>query len=44
MKSCDTSAWGGARPQIARAVQRAREIAATGSSTIAAAAITIAVP
>lgn len=44
MVRCDTSAWNGARPQIARAVQRAREIAATGSSTIIAGAITIAAP
>lgn len=40
---CSRSAWDGARPQIARAVQRAREIAMTGSSTIAASAITIAI-
>ena len=44
MKGCEFGAWDGARPQIARAVQRARDIAATGTSTIAATAITIAVP
>jgi UrcA family protein len=41
MKYCSTSAWDGAQPQIDRAIQRAREIAAKGSSSIAAAAITI---
>ena len=41
MQDCAVHSWGGARPQIARAVQRAHEIAATGSSSIAAAAITI---
>jgi UrcA family protein len=39
--ACRWDAWGGAHPQVARAVQRAQEIAATGSSSIAAAAITI---
>jgi hypothetical protein len=42
--ACSNAAWAGARPQIALAVQRAREIAATGSSAIAAAAITLALP
>jgi len=42
--TCSTSAWNQANPQIERAVQRAREIASTGSSTIAAAALTISVP
>jgi len=41
MQDCSVHSWGSARPQIAQAVQRAREIAATGSSSIAAAAITI---
>jgi UrcA family protein len=41
MMKCDGRAWGEARPQIARAVQRARDIASTGASPIAAAAITI---
>jgi UrcA family protein len=41
---CTRQAWDGARPQIASAVQRAREIAATGSSAIAATAITISIP
>jgi len=44
MMRCKSEAWGGARPQIASAVQRAREIAFTGSSTIAATAITITLP
>ena len=38
---CADEAWDGARPQIARAVARAREIALTGKSSIAATAITI---
>lgn len=41
MARCKAAAWGGARPQIRLAVQRAREIAATGSSNIAAVAIVI---
>jgi UrcA family protein len=41
---CASGAWDGARPQIARAVERARQIAATGSSSIAAAAIVITIP
>lgn len=41
---CHATAWDGARPQIARAIQRAREIAFTGSSTLAATAIVIALP
>ena len=40
---CADDAWGDARPQIAQAVARAREIALTGKSSIAAAAITISV-
>ena len=43
-RKCRKSAWDQARPQIARAVQRANEIASTGASTIAASAITIALP
>lgn len=39
--SCSSDAWAGARPQIRTAVRRAQEIALTGNSTIAAAAITI---
>ena len=38
---CRTSAWNQARPQIASAVQRSRDIALTGTSPIAAVAITI---
>lgn len=41
---CRSYAWKGAKPQIALAIQRAREIAQTGSSSIAAAAITISTP
>lgn len=40
-RKCRTSAWNQARPQIAQATQRARDIASTGVSPIAAAAITI---
>ena len=39
--SCHKHAWGGARPQIALAVMRAREIASTGSSAILPVAITL---
>ena len=42
--NCADGAWDGARPQIAQAVARAKEMAATGKSSIAAAAITIHVP
>lgn len=38
---CSDDAWGSARPQIVRAVARAREIALTGQSSIAATAIAI---
>ena len=38
---CQNEAWQGAKPQIARAVLRAQQIAQTGHSSIAAAAITI---
>ena len=38
---CSDGAWDNARPQIAQAVARAREIALTGKSSIAATAITI---
>jgi UrcA family protein len=41
--ACAGGAWNGARPQIAQAVARAREIALTGQSSIAATAITISV-
>ena len=41
---CRNFAWSGARPQIERAVQRARDIALTGHSSIAAAAITLSFP
>jgi len=41
MMRCGDRAWGEARPQIGRAVQRAHDIASTGASPIAAVAITI---
>ena len=41
---CSDYAWDRARPQIAQAVARAREMAANGQSSIAATAITISVP
>lgn len=40
---CHNSAWRQAKPQMAQAVQRAREIALTGRSNIAAVAISIAI-
>lgn len=39
--NCADGAWDDARPQIAQAVARARDIALNGKSSIAAAAITI---
>jgi UrcA family protein len=44
MMKCSSEAWNGARPQIDRAVQRARDIAYTGTSALAAAAIIISLP
>jgi UrcA family protein len=41
--SCRSYAWRGARPQIARALQRAREMALKGSSNLPAVAIAISV-
>jgi UrcA family protein len=41
---CRSYAWDGARPQIALAVERANQLAQTGSSSIAAVAITISAP
>jgi UrcA family protein len=41
---CPSGAWDGARPQMALAVQRAHDIAMTGSSNIAATAIVISLP
>ena len=38
---CGSDAWLNATPQMARAVRRAREIAATGSSSLTAAAVVI---
>ena len=38
---CRGTAWDGARPQIARAIQRANDLASTGWSPIAATAISI---
>ena len=40
---CADAAWDSANPQIAQAITRARDIAMTGKSSIAAAAITISV-
>lgn len=40
---CQDSGWNGARPQIAQAVERAKQLAATGKSSIAAVAITISI-
>ena len=40
---CAGDAWTDARPQMARAIARARDIALNGKSSIAAAAITISV-
>lgn len=44
MDMCNRASWTQARPQISLAVQRARDIAMTGTSSIAAAALTISVP
>lgn len=41
--SCKNFAWSGARPQIARAVMRAREIASTGTSSILPVTISLSV-
>ena len=38
---CASFAWNGANPQIALAVRRAREIAATGASSVPLVAITV---
>jgi len=43
-RECATEAWRGARPQVALAVERAHELAATGSSSLAATAITVSIP
>ena len=43
LNTCNDSGWNQARPQIGLAVQRARDIAMTGTSSIAAAALTISV-
>ena len=44
MMHCSAEAWNSAQPQIDRAVQRARDIAATGFSSIVAAALRISIP
>ena len=41
---CRQFAWQGALPQMKRAIQRARELAATGQSSVAAASISITLP
>jgi len=43
-RECRSGAWSGAQPQVALAIQRAHEIATTGTSSIAAALITISLP
>lgn len=43
-RDCRSFAWNGAKPQIDRAVQRAREIATNGFSSIAPVAIAISLP
>ena len=40
---CQHHSWEGARPQIAQAVERAKQLAATGKSSMAAVAITISI-
>lgn len=42
--NCADDAWGQARPQIAQAVDRAKQLAMTGTTSIAATAISINVP
>ena len=42
--ACRSGAWSGAAPQMTLAFQRAREIAATGSSSIAAVTIRVVLP
>ena len=44
MMRCSGEAWESARPQIAAAVQRARDLAFTGTSKLAATAIIISLP
>jgi UrcA family protein len=40
-RECVNFAWDGARPQMARAIERAQQIAATGTSNIAPVAIAV---
>jgi hypothetical protein len=42
MQRCRSFAWGGARPQMNLAIQRAQELAANGTTNIAPVAIMIA--
>lgn len=44
IRKCTNSAWEQAGPQISQAVQRAHEIASTGTSSFAATTITISIP
>jgi UrcA family protein len=44
MAQCDHAAWVQARPQIKRAVDRARDVASTGTSPVVAATIAVAFP
>ena len=41
---CKSKAWGGARPQISLAIERARQIAANGTSSVPPVAIVLAFP
>jgi UrcA family protein len=41
---CRSFAWGGARPQMDRAIERATQLASTGTTSIAPVAILIAAP
>jgi UrcA family protein len=44
MIHCSNGAWNDARPQMARAIQRAQELALTGQTAIAATALVISLP
>jgi UrcA family protein len=44
MQECRSFAWHGAQPQMARAIQRAQQLAATGSSSIPEVAISVVAP
>ena len=44
LQACRTYAWNGSRPQIALAVERAKQMASTGFSSLAPVAIVISIP